>query len=99
MKIITFAIPAALVLVIGALVVSYSPSNGDDDVNTEDVQTTTVQNYQNITAEEFASIIETNDPFIVDTHIPEQEHISGTDTFIPYTEIEAHVNDLPEDKD
>lgn len=99
MKLITFAIPAILVLVVGALIVSYSSSNEEGDNAIEETQTTSFESYQNVTAEEFASIIETNDPFIVDTHIPEQEHISGTDSFIPYTEIETNLGDLPTDKD
>jgi len=38
------------------------------------------------------------DFFLVDTHIPEQEHISQTDAFIPYNEIENKLSLLPEDK-
>jgi len=36
--------------------------------------------------------------FLVDTHIPEQEHILGTDAFIPYNEIENNIDSLPENK-
>jgi rhodanese-related sulfurtransferase len=38
------------------------------------------------------------DFFLVDTHIPEQEHINKTDTFIPYNEIEKNLTKLPKDK-
>ncbi len=99
MKLITFVIPVVLVLVIGALVVSYSSPSEKDNIETENTQNTTIESYQDVTAEEFISIIETNDPFVVDTHIPEQEHIEGTDIFIPYTEVEANIADLPANKD
>lgn len=99
MKLITFVIPVVLVLVIGALVVSYSSPSEKDNIETENTQNTTIESYQDVTAEEFISIIETSDPFVIDTHIPEQEHIAGTDVFIPYTDIEVNIADLPTNKD
>ena len=38
------------------------------------------------------------DVFLLDTHIPEQQHILGMDAFIPYNEIESNIDKLPEDK-
>jgi rhodanese-related sulfurtransferase len=38
------------------------------------------------------------DIFLVDVHTPEQQHIKGTDAFIPYDEIDKHVTKLPQDK-
>lgn len=34
--------------------------------------------------------------FLVDVHIPEQQHIKGTDAFIPYNEIENNIGSLPD---
>ena len=34
--------------------------------------------------------------FLVDVHIPEQQHIKGTDAFIPYNEIENNLDSLPD---
>jgi len=39
------------------------------------------------------------DFFLLDVHIPEQEHIESTDAFIPFNEIPDHLGELPEDKD
>lgn len=54
--------------------------------------------YQSITPEVFDSMLQNKDFFLVDTHIPEQDHIEKTDEFIPYNEI-VHANKLPQDKD
>jgi rhodanese-related sulfurtransferase len=44
-------------------------------------------------------MLDKKDFFLVDTHIPEQEHIEQTDAFIPYNEIENYLEKLPKDKD
>jgi rhodanese-related sulfurtransferase len=51
-----------------------------------------------ITAPDLHKIMQESDIFLVDVHIPEQQHIRGTDVFIPYNEIEKHQDKLPEDK-
>jgi len=53
--------------------------------------------YQSITAEKFSDMLQEKDFTLIDVHIPEQEHIAGTDEFIPYTMIEGN-NKLPQDK-
>lgn len=55
--------------------------------------------YYSITPEEFDKMFQNKDFFLVDTHIPEQEHIDGTDKFIPYNEIGENLSKLPKDKD
>ncbi|MBL7056368.1 rhodanese-like domain-containing protein [Candidatus Woesearchaeota archaeon] len=55
-------------------------------------------NYQDITSEELKEFMGSEDVFLVDTHIPEQEHIKGTDTFIPYDRVENYLGELPQDK-
>jgi rhodanese-related sulfurtransferase len=38
------------------------------------------------------------DIFLMDVHTPEQQHIKGTDVFIPYDQIGSFQNRLPQDK-
>jgi len=51
-----------------------------------------------ITATELNRIMQNEDIFLVDVHTPEQQHIKGTDLFIPYNEIETYKDKLPQDK-
>jgi len=55
-------------------------------------------NYQDLTAAEFDQKLKTSEVFLLDTHIPEQEHIAGTDAVIPFNEIGSNLNKLPSDK-
>lgn len=50
-----------------------------------------------ITATELNRVIQKEDIFLVDVHTPEQ-HIKGTDLFIPYNEVEKYKDKLPKDK-
>lgn len=51
-----------------------------------------------VTPTELNRIMQNEDIFLVDVHIPEQRHIKGTDLFVPYNEIEQHKGKFPEDK-
>ncbi|CAG0947611.1 Sulfurtransferase [Anaerolineae bacterium] len=51
-----------------------------------------------ITAAELNRIMQSEDIFLVDVHIPEQRHIKGTDLFVPYNEVEKHQDKFPQDK-
>lgn len=51
-----------------------------------------------ITATELNRIMQNEDVFLVDVHTPEQQHIKGTDLFIPYNEIEKYKDKFPTDK-
>lgn len=51
-----------------------------------------------ISADELNNLMQAEDIYLVDVHIPRQQHIKGTDIFIPYNEIEKFQNKLPEDK-
>ena len=48
---------------------------------------------------EFKEIISKEEVFVIDVHIPEQEHIAGTDAVIPFDELEKYQDQLPSDKD
>ena len=56
-------------------------------------------NYKNMTVDELNNQLKNKDFVLVDVHIPEQKHINGTDVFIPYNEIENHLDKLPKNKD
>jgi len=51
-----------------------------------------------ITATELNQIMQNEDIFLVDVHTPEQQHIKGTDLFIPYNKIETYKDKLPQDE-
>jgi rhodanese-related sulfurtransferase len=51
-----------------------------------------------ITPAELSQLTQHEDIFLVDVHTPEQKHITGTDLFIPYNEIEKYKDKLPKDK-
>jgi rhodanese-related sulfurtransferase len=55
-------------------------------------------NYKNIGPHELSSMLQKKDFVLIDTHIPEQAHIAGTDAFIPYDEIDKRVSEFPKDK-
>jgi rhodanese-related sulfurtransferase len=54
--------------------------------------------FHNMSPDELKHDLENKDFFMVDVHIPEQEHIEKTDAFIPYNEIASNLDKLPEDK-
>jgi len=51
-----------------------------------------------ITATELNQLMQNENIFLVDVHTPKQQHIKGTDLFIPYNEIEKYKDKLPKDK-
>jgi len=54
--------------------------------------------FTNISASELKQDLVDKDFFLLDVHIPEQEHIMGTDAFIPYNELELHLDEIPSDR-
>lgn len=65
--------------------------------------TTSLQNnekgFNNLAQNDFKELLDSNENvFLLDTHIPEQQHIKGIDAFIPYNEIETNLDKLPKDK-
>ena len=47
---------------------------------------------------ELNQAMQKEDIFLVDVHTPQQPHIKGTDLFIPFNEIDKHLDQLPKDK-
>lgn len=54
--------------------------------------------FQSISPEDFYRMMQNEEVFVIDVHIPEQKHIPGTDAWIPYDRIDEFSNLLPEDK-
>ena len=52
-----------------------------------------------INASELNKTMQNQDIFLVDVHTPQQQHIKGTDLFIPYNAVEKYQGQLPQDKD
>ncbi len=54
--------------------------------------------YTSLSPREFYRLMQDENVFVVDVHVPEQKHIPGTDAWIPYDRIEELANLLPKDK-
>ena len=55
--------------------------------------------FTDITVAELSTMLESKDFLFVNTHIPYEGEIAGTDTFVPYNELEQYADQLPADKD
>ncbi len=53
---------------------------------------------QLVSPEEFKTLLADDKVFVLDVHIPEQQHLEGTDAFIPYDWIVESSDKLPKDK-
>src|SRR3972149_8621783 len=55
--------------------------------------------FTDITVAELSTMLESKDFVFVNTHIPYEGEIAGTDAFIPYDELEQYADQLPADKE
>ncbi len=53
---------------------------------------------KNINGEELEKMLQNKDFVLIDVHIPEQEHIPGTDYMIAYNEIDKFIQNFPDKK-
>jgi len=51
-----------------------------------------------LTPTELHQIMQKQDVFLVDVHVPEQRHIKGTDLFVPFHQIKKKLDKFPKDK-
>ncbi len=54
--------------------------------------------YKTLTPVELKAMMTAKDFFLLDVHIPEQDHIPGTDAFIDFRKIRQNSHKLPADK-
>ncbi len=85
-------------IIIGGILVLLLFVNGCINSETE-IQKKENISFTNISAQELKQKLETKDFFLLDVHIPEQEHIKGTDEFIAFDKIEENITKLPENKE
>lgn len=63
-------------------------------------QSATTGSYQNMTVDELKKKMDDKDDFfLVDVHTPEQQHIKGTDAFVPFDQVTENADKFPKDKD
>jgi rhodanese-related sulfurtransferase len=55
--------------------------------------------YVDISVDQLSTALEDKDFTMVNVHIPYDGELPQTDAFIPYNEIESHLDELPADKD
>jgi rhodanese-related sulfurtransferase len=55
--------------------------------------------FRNLGPVELSAMLAQEDVFFVNTHIPYEGEISGTDAFIPYNEIDRYLDQLPADRE
>lgn len=51
-----------------------------------------------ISSAELNQVMQNENVFLVDVHTPKQKHIKGTDTFVPFNQIETYIDKFPQDK-
>lgn len=54
--------------------------------------------YQTIAVQDLHKLMQADDLLLINVHIPLEGSIPGTDTAIPYNEVENYLADLPQDK-
>ncbi len=54
--------------------------------------------FESVSPQEFYRLMQNEDAFVIDVHVPEQKHLNGTDVWIPYDKIEEMQDLLPKDK-
>lgn len=54
--------------------------------------------FESVSPREFYKLMQNENAFVIDVHVPEQKHLNGTDVWIPYDRLEEMQNLLPQDK-
>lgn len=57
-----------------------------------------IYSYGMISAQKLEEFMAKGDIFLLDVHVPEQQHILQTSEYIPYNELSDHAGRLPFDK-
>jgi phage shock protein E len=64
----------------------------------QEAQQESKKGYLNVSSDQFVEMVENKDFTLINTHIPYEGEIPGTDLLIPFNEIEQHQAILPDDK-
>lgn len=96
----TWVILAALALLLVACGASDGPATtgGASAQQTQTVSVPGGGSYTDVTAAGLAALLKSKDLTLINVHIPYEGELEGTDRFIPYNEIEQHLDQLPADK-
>jgi rhodanese-related sulfurtransferase len=97
---VTFGIPIVLTKVLTKDTATEEVAPPTSNVTRSVTTQQKLVDYVNIDARELKSYIDRDkDIYLLDVHIPEQEHISTTDAFIPFDSLDKNISELPKDKD
>lgn len=91
---------AGLALLLAACGASGAPSaaGGGAAQQTQKVSAPGGGSYTDVNAAGLAAMLEKKDFPLINVHIPYEGELERTDLFIPYNEIEQHLDQLPADK-
>ncbi len=78
------------------LAVGVSACAGQAGPAKEEAFSKNADGYVDITVDQLARMMENKDFLLVNVHIPYEGEIPGTDLFIPFNEIEANLDKLPD---
>ena len=79
-------------LLMVAIIVALTGCPGDQGAQKE------TRTYLNVSADQFIEMIDNKDFTLINTHIPYEGEIPGTELLIPFNEIEQHQPELPDDR-
>jgi rhodanese-related sulfurtransferase len=92
----------AILLALAALVLMLSGCGGDAAETTAQPAASspasTASAYTDISPSELATLLESKDFVLINTHVPYEGEIEQTDLFLPYDQAAALVDQLPADK-
>lgn len=92
-----YLILGAVVLILIVSLFVLISGNGDEVPTAAEIEE---QGYMNVDPVEFMRIVEQEPTYTLDVHTPQHdEHIPGTDAFIPYDELDQYSEHLPDDKE
>lgn len=94
---------APLLLVVALTVAACSAATAGDAPAEDSSPGKVVQaeggSYREIDVTELQAMLQDKDFVLVNTHIPFEGDIPGTDVSVPYNDIESYLDQLPQDKD
>ncbi|NOH14688.1 MAG: rhodanese-like domain-containing protein [Chloroflexi bacterium] len=95
-----YPIPRSLIIITVFILAACSGTLSESPEAISNSKSVITENaYTNISVSELQNMLENKDFLFVNVHIPVEGVIPGTDLSIPFDEIEANLDKLPEDKD